>query len=157
MSETGDIPDFVEPLPTNNNKEADEKQSSKTKKSKKSGKTAALESATPNTVEDIAVEIPTKRKDKEMEPDNQQPTKKSSPPPLVTTSTSEDHTQLLSRTGKRKKENVILETLIITTEKAVKAPVPTPVQQQRNGAEQDTLKEVNNFPFMSPPLKEWPI
>jgi hypothetical protein len=50
MSETGDIPDFVEPLPTNNNKEADEKQSSKTKKSKKSSKTAALESATPNTV-----------------------------------------------------------------------------------------------------------
>ena len=63
MSETGNIPDFAEPIPTNNNKEA-EKQSSKTKKSKKSSKTAALESATPNTVEDIAVEIPTKRKDK---------------------------------------------------------------------------------------------
>ena len=37
MSETGNIPDFAEPIPTNNNKEA-EKQSSKTKKSKKSSK-----------------------------------------------------------------------------------------------------------------------
>jgi hypothetical protein len=146
MSDTGDIPDFVEPPPTNNNKEADEKQSSKTKKSKKSAKIAAPESATPNTVEDIVVEVPTKRKDKEVEPEIQQPTKKSSPPPLVTTSSSEDPAQILNRTSKRKKENVILETLIITTEKVAKAPASAPVQQQRNCTELDTLKEVNNLP-----------
>lgn len=144
MSETGDIPDFVEPPPTNNNKEAEEKQSSKAKKSKKGAKTAAFDAAI--SVEDAVVVEVSKRKEKEMEPEIQQFTKKTSPPPLVTTSTFEDSSLLSSRASKRKKENVLLDSLIIATEKSAKMPTPPSQHQQRNGPELDTLKEMNNIP-----------
>ena len=131
MSDACEMADFVEPPPMNNNKEAEEKQTSKSKKKKKA-------SAQDSTNSEDVVKI-TKRKEVESE------VKKSSPHPLVTTS-SEDSVQNSNKSSKRKKENISLDALIITTEKPTKVVVSAPVQQQRNGPELDTLKEVNNLP-----------
>ena len=126
MSDACEMADFVEPPPMNNNKETEEKQTSKSKKKKKA-------SAQDSTNSEDVVEI-TKRKEVESE------VKKSSPHPLVTTS-SEDSVQNSNKSSKRKKENISLDALIITTEKPTKVVVSAPVQQQRNGPELDTLKK----------------
>lgn len=150
MSDTSpDTMDRVEAATsTNNNKEADDRQSVKPGKKKKGG---AKNLGSEVISEDAPfVEVSSsKRKDSVENCDSssqQQSSKKSSPPPLVNTNASaDDSSQLSNRSSKRnKKENA-------TTNDGFIIPKTT-VAHARNGTSDtstnvhDTLKEVINLP-----------
>ena len=152
MSDTG--PEVAEPIETapstNNNKEAEDRQSLKVGKKKKSG---AKGNGPDSVGEDGGfVEVPSKRKDSaEMEvssTQSHQSIKKSSPPPVVTSVIVEDSSQLSNRGSKRKKENAPNDSSSTSSSLIIPKTVGS---QSRNGINSDTnvldtLKEVMNLP-----------